>query len=266
VSVELSGAVLADSNVFGACRDITERKQLQEMQLERAVQDEIASSRQRLRELVALNEATLEEERKHIAREVHDELGQVLTALRMDLSLLDMRYGTLDPALGKDVLGMKTTVDRAILGVRNVATHLRPTALDMGLVPAIDWLCQEFVRLTGMPCQLDASNHLELDKTRAVVVFRIVQESLTNISRYASANQVHIVLRQQGEDLTLQVSDNGQGFDMGRAEQKKTFGLLGMHERAIALGGHLKITSSPGHGVILDLSIPVSAGVAEVSA
>jgi PAS domain S-box-containing protein len=266
VSVELSGAVLADGSVFGACRDITERKQLLAMQLERAIQDEVATSRQRLRELVALNEAALEEERKHIAREVHDELGQVLTALRMDLSLLDMRYGRLDTELGKDVLGMKTTVDRAIQGVRNVATHLRPTALDMGLVPAIDWLCQEFVRLTGMPCHLDASNNVELDKTRAVVVFRIVQESLTNISRYASANQVHVVLRQHGDDLTLQVSDNGQGFDMGRAEQKKTFGLLGMRERAIALGGRLKITSSPGHGAILDLSIPVTSGVAEVPA
>ncbi len=260
VLVELSGTLLADGSVYGACRDITERKQLQVIQLERAVETEVAASRQRLRELVALNQAELEEERRHMAREVHDELGQVLTALRMDLSLLDMRHGKRNPALRTEVGGMKTLVDRAIQGVRNVATHLRPTALDMGLVPAIDWLCQEFAHLTGLACHLDAPGNLELDKTREIVVFRIVQESLTNITRYASASQVHIVLRHRGQDLTLQVADNGQGFNMGQAEQRKTFGLLGMRERAIALGGTLVISSVPGRGTTVDLTIPFTAG------
>ena len=266
VPVELTGVVLADGRGFAACRDITERQQLQAMQLERAVAQGLATSRQRLRELVALNEATLEEERKHMAREVHDELGQVLTALRMNLSLLDMPHGKLDARLGAEVQGMKGLVDRAILGVRNVATQLRPTALDMGLVPAIDWLCQEFVRLNRVPCKLDAPDNLELDMTRAVVVFRIVQESLTNITRYACASQVQVVLRQCGDALSLQVADNGQGFDLPQVEQRKTYGLLGMRERAIALGGILKMVSAPGHGTTVDLVIPFHPAVAGATA
>lgn len=263
---ELNGVVLADGRGFAACRDITESRQLQAAQLALAVETELADSRQRLRELVALNEATLEEERKHIAREVHDELGQVLTALRMNLSLLDMPPGKLDAKLGGEVQGMKDLVDRAIQGVRNVATQLRPTALDMGLVPAIGWLCEEFSRLNGLPCTVHAPVNLDLDMTRAVVVFRIVQESLTNITRYAQASQVHVVLRQCSQNLTLQVADNGQGFDLGQAEHRKTFGLLGMRERAIALGGHLQMASSPGHGTTVDLVIPFHAAVAGVAA
>ncbi|MBB1076938.1 PAS domain S-box protein [Rhodoferax sp. 4810] len=266
VKTELSGAVLADGSGFAACRDITERLQLQAMQLERAVEAELTTSRQRLRELVAINEATLEEERKHIAREVHDELGQVLTALRMNLSLLDMPHGRLDTHLKAEVQGMKDLVDRAIQGVRNVATRLRPTALDMGLVPAIGWLCQEFARLNGLPCKLDAPANLDLDMTRAVVVFRIVQESLTNITRYAAASQVHVVLRLCGGELSLQVADNGCGFDLGQVEQRNTFGLLGMRERAIALGGRLQVASSPGHGTTVDLAIPFCAALPGVAA
>lgn len=262
VPAELNAVVLADGRGFAACRDITERHQLQAAQVALAVETELAESRQRLRELVALNEATLEEERKHIAREVHDELGQVLTALRVNLSLLDLPPGKLDAKLGAEVQGMKGLVDRAIQGVRNVAAQLRPPALDMGLVPAMGWLCQEFSRRNGLPCRLDAPDNLDLDMARAVVVFRIVQESLTNITRYASASQVHVVLRHCDEALTLQVTDNGQGFDLGQVEQRKTFGLLGMRERAIALGGRLKMTSSPGRGTVVDLVIPFHAVMA----
>jgi PAS domain S-box-containing protein len=263
-SLSVTPLYLQDHSVVVTHTDITERRQFQAAQLAHAVELGLADSRQRLREMVALNQATLEEERKHIAREVHDELGQVLTALRMDLSLLDMRYGALDPGLLSEVKGMKTLVDQAILGVRNVATHLRPMALDMGLVPAIDWLCQEFVRLNGLPCGLDAPDNLDIDTSRAVVVFRIVQESLTNITRYAQASQVKVQLRHCGQDLLLTVSDDGQGFDLGQIELKKTFGLLGMRERAIALGGRLSIASSPGKGSSVSLSIPFCASATGV--
>ena len=262
LTTELSARRLADGSGFAACRDITERKQLQAAQIALAVEAEIAISRQHLREMAALNEATLEEERKHIAREVHDELGQVLTALRMDMSLLSMRYGTLDPALHGEVQGMKKLVDRAIQGVRNVATHLRPVALDMGLVPAVEWLCQEFSRTNALPCKLDAQGELELDELRAVVIFRILQESLTNITRYAKASAVAVTLSRQGHNLRLEVCDDGCGFDARAIGGKHSFGLLGMRERAIALGGCLDIASAPERGTRVALTIPFNVDAA----
>jgi PAS domain S-box-containing protein len=253
---------LEEQSVVVTHTDITEHKQLQAARLAQAVEAELAASRQSLREMVALNEATLEEERKYIAREVHDELGQVLTALRMDLSLVGLRYGKLDSALLPEIQGMKTLVDRAIQGVRNVAANLRPTALDMGLVPAIEWLCHEFSRHGAAPCKLSAQEPLVLDDARAVLIFRIVQESLTNTSRYAQATGVGVTLARRGDDLWLEVRDNGCGFDVAAIDRQKSFGLLGMRERAIALGGNLTITSttskasSAAPGTVIELTIP----------
>jgi signal transduction histidine kinase len=248
-----AGEVVA---LCGISTDITQLRQLQAAQLALAHETGKASSRQQLRELVAINEATREEERKHIAREVHDELGQVLTALRMDISLLGMRFGAQDAGLQAAVQGMKTLVDRAIQGVRNVATHLRPVALDIGLVPAIEWLCDEVTRTNGLRCTVDVQGTLEFDELRAVVIFRIVQESLTNIARYAQASAADVTLACRGHDLWLEVRDDGCGFDTNVANHNKSFGLLGMRERAIALGGCLDIVSTPGHGTVVTLTIP----------
>lgn len=215
-------------------------------------------SHQRLRELAAQNEATREKEKEHIAREVHDELGQVLTALRMDLSLLGMRYGTLSPTLIDKLTNMKGLVDRAIQGVRNVAVNLRPAALDMGLVPAIEWLCSEFTEHTAVPCQLHAQDeNISLDETRNVVLFRIAQESLTNITRYARASQVDVTLARHDDELVMEVRDNGCGFDMDTTTHKKSFGLLGMRERALALGGELQVCSAAAQGVVIRVAIPI---------
>jgi len=215
-------------------------------------------SQQRLRALAAQTEAMREEERKHIAREVHDELGQVLTALRMDMSLLGMRYGAQTPALLDKLSGMKGLVDRAIQGVRNVAVNLRPAALDMGLVPAIEWLCSEFTERTVVPCHIHArEENISLDETRNVLVFRIAQESLTNITRYAQASRVDVTLKRHKHQLWMDVQDNGCGFDVEATRTQKTFGLLGMRERALALGGTLTITSTPEQGTIIRMMIPI---------
>lgn len=244
------------THFVGTHSDITGRKNAETAMLE--LNRDLSESRQRVRDLAAQNETRLEGERKHIAQEVHDELGQVLTALRMDLSLLAMRFGALDPSVNDKVLEMKRLVDRAILGVRNVAVNLRPPALDMGLVPAIEWLCSEFARQTAIACVLDAGEeNIDLDETRAVVIFRIVQESLTNISRYAGASQVEIKLGRRGSQLDLEVRDNGRGFDRAAAAKLKTFGLLGMRERALALGGRVDIISAPGMGTEIGVSIPI---------
>lgn len=241
--------------VMAVVRDVSERQKAER---------DLGESRQRLRELAAQNEATREEERKHIAREVHDELGQVLTALRMDISLLDMRFGALDPALIDKLVGMKVLVDQAIQGVRNVAVNLRPAALDMGLVPAIEWLCSEFTKRTSVLCVLHKQDeNLSLDETRDVVVFRIAQESLTNITRYAQASRVDVTLGRRGNKLWVEVRDNGRGFDQTAATKRKSFGLLGMHERAIALGGQLHITSAPGQGTGISVLIPLDDDTAK---
>jgi PAS domain S-box-containing protein len=236
--------------------DITHRKRAEAtlLQLNRTLE----LKKIQLRELVAKNEAVREGERKHIAREVHDELGQVLTALRMDTSFIAMRFGNLDPALDAKILGMRALVDNAIQGVRNVASNLRPMALDMGIYLALDWLCQDFAKRTGVVCLLDAKEkEVWLDDARSIVVFRIVQESLTNISRYAEATQVLVTVGLEDSLLGVEVQDNGKGFDAIAVDAKKTFGLLGMRERALALGGHLDVVSSPGLGTTVSLSVPL---------
>ena len=252
---DAAGAV---THFVGTHIDITGRKNAETAM--RNLNRDLSRSRHRLRGLAAQNEARREGERKHIAQEVHDELGQVLTALRMELSLLNMRFGALHPSVGDQVLEMKKLVDRAILGVRNVAVNLRPPALDMGLVPAIEWLCGEFTRKTMIGCVLNASErHIDLDETRSVVIFRIVQESLTNVTRYAGASQVVIHLGRRGAQLRLEVRDNGRGFDRAAAARRQTFGLLGMRERALALGGRVDVISAPGKGTVIGVSIPIDA-------
>ena len=236
--------------VFASARDVTESRRIQE---------EISTSRQRLRELAAQGEAVREEERKHIAREVHDELGQVMTALRMDVSLLGMQTAAQTPAFVEKIQSMKGLIDRAIQGVRDVAGNLRPAALDMGLADAIEWLCSEFTRYTGVPCGFHAGQEIiDLDETRSVVLFRIVQESLTNITRYAQASRVDVTMARRGATLWLEVRDNGKGFDPAEVAKRKSYGLLGMRERAIALDGRVEIISVPGQGTLVEVTVPMT--------
>lgn len=232
-------------------RDVTERRKWEQA---------LAHSREQLRALVAQSEADREEERKHLAREIHDELGQVLTALRMDLSWLTMRFGALDPTLGPKVTEMKSLLDRAIRGARDAVANLRPSTLDMGLLSALENLCAEFALHSDISCRFETQEtNLALDEKRTVVAFRIVQESLTNVMRYASANQVVVSLRLKENTVTIQVRDDGCGFDPLVVSQSRTYGHLGMRERALALGGHLEIAGVPGRGVTIDLAFPFGA-------
>jgi PAS domain S-box-containing protein len=210
-----------------------------------------------LRELAARRETAREEERKHIAREIHDELGQFLTALRMDVSMLRLKFAKDTPALADDVLAVVRTVDKTIQVVRDVATRLRPAVLDMGVAPAIEWLVAEFERHGGVRCRLniyDSGAHL--DEPGATVVFRIVQESLTNIARHAEATLVDITLESDGSHYWIKVHDNGKGFKPARVG-KASFGLIGMRERALMLGGAVHIASEPGIGTEIWVCIPL---------
>ncbi len=235
--------------LFATAHDVTES---------RRIQLEVSLSRQRLREMAARGEAMREYERKNIAREVHDELGQVLTALRMDLTFTEMRHGSPSSELTDKLREMRSLVDRAIQGVRNVAANLRPAALDMGLVPAIEWLCSELTRHAAIPCEFrGAPLSVELPEDRAIGLFRIVQESLTNITRYAQASRVQVTLQAQGDDLVLEVVDDGRGFDPVQVRSRRSFGLLGMEERALALGGRVDISSAPGQGARVRVVVPL---------
>ncbi|UZE26092.1 PAS domain-containing protein [Pseudomonas sp. B21-056] len=223
----------------------------------RAAEERLKQSHARLRQLSSHRETAREEERKRIAREIHDELGQQLTALRIGVSLLRLQFGSEQPQLVERVQTLMSRIDEIIQVVRNVATSLRPSALDMGLTSALEWLVSEFSRNTGIRCQLNAVDvRLELDDERATAVFRVIQESLTNVARHAQATQVDLQLQSNAECILIEVKDNGRGFDPERLS-KRTLGILGMRERGHMLGGTLTIDSAPGQGVCVRVSIPL---------
>jgi signal transduction histidine kinase len=232
--------------------DITERKNA-----EKALQQH----RELLRELSAHHESVREGERAHIAREIHDEMGQALTALKMDLSVVGLESGKKAPRVAEQIRDLKQRVDGLIQTVRNVATALRPAALDLGILPGIEWLVDEFQKRNGIPCSVRVeSGEVDLPEDRGIVLFRILQESLTNIARHAEARSVEILLRRDATHIRLDIKDDGKGFDAEAVGSKKTFGLLGMRERVIMLHGSLNITSLPGEGTQVSVSIPVEGG------
>jgi len=203
-------------------------------------------------------ETSREEERKHLTREIHDELGQHLSALRMGVSVVGLEFGGKNPSLQGKIEGMVTLVDATIKVVRNVVSSLRPSALDMGVVSALEWLAEEFTGHTGVPCSLDVcEENIVLDDQRATTIFRIAQESLTNISRHAHASQVKISLERIDKHYVLQVRDNGVGFDTAR-RKKKSLGLIGIRERTSMLGGEVAIFSVPGVGTTIKVLIPIA--------
>ncbi|MDO9011384.1 MAG: PAS domain S-box protein [Gallionella sp.] len=233
----------------GLVRDIT---------LHKARELELYSYQQLLRDMATKSSSSREAESKRIAREVHDELGQLLTALRMDISLLRIEFGERDPLLKAKIQDMLVLVDKSIKGVRDVTANLRPAALNMGIVPAIAWLCDEFPDRTNTACTLRVINDpVGLDDARTVALFRIVQESLTNVARHAQASRVEITVERSGGDVVLKIHDDGKGFDPAARPENQSFGLMGMRERAIALGGKVIIDSAPSEGTIVSVHIPI---------
>jgi signal transduction histidine kinase len=218
---------------------------------------ELARTQDLLRQLAARSEVLQEEERKHLAREIHDELGQSLSVLRLKLSILGLRFGESCPLLEEEVPSMIELVDSTIKVARNVVTSLRPTALDMGIVSALDWLVNEFTLYTGIQCKLHApTENFHLDERRATEIFRIAQESLTNVRRHAQASKVTVTLRRWQGNYVLEVRDNGKGFNPSLRE-KNSFGLIGIRERALVLEGKVNIRSIPDQGTSIRLYFPI---------
>jgi PAS domain S-box-containing protein len=235
---------------FGIQRDVTDRRQ---------AENELLRSRQELRDLTARLQLVREEERTSIAREVHDELGQALTGLKIDLAWVKPRVAD-RPALAERVQSIIVRIDGAMETVRRIATDLRPSILDdLGLVAAVEWQAQEFERGTGIRVQLEVhAAHPELDDVCATTAFRILQETLTNVARHAHATRVDIVLRVSAGELTLEVRDNGRGATESEIASPRSLGLIGSRERAIACGGELVIRGVRNQGTTVFLRIPLS--------
>lgn len=235
------------TGLVGTLQDITERKRIEQ---------ELLASREQLRELSGHLEAAREEERKRIALEIHDELGQLLTALKMDVSLLRMKIAG-NHAAEQKADEMRELVERTIGMVRHVASHLRPAALNYGIVSALEWLTEDFGRRRHAHCRLTVEGpEPQLDDAVATAVFRIVQESLTNAARHARAARVTVSLSNRPDGLLLCVSDDGQGFEVAAALQGDSYGLLGMRERARMIGGSLNIDSQRSNGTTVSIDIP----------
>ncbi len=230
-------------------RDVTLREQ---------AEAELRSSREQLRALAAHVESVREEERTRIAREIHDELGQQLTGLKIDLGWLAKRLPAVPGALSEKARNMGTLVDATIQSVRRLVTELRPGVLDdLGLVAAIEWQAQEFETRTGIACQFTTRlAEADLDSAHSTALFRILQEALTNITRHAQATRVGIHLEQTPERLVLTVADNGRGITQGELANRQTFGLLGMRERARSIGGRLTILGQPEDGTTVTVEVP----------
>jgi PAS domain S-box-containing protein len=216
----------------------------------------LAESHAQLRELAARREATREDERRHIAREIHDEFGQLLTAIRMEVSMLKQQYAQSHSQFQDSAQRIVALVDRTILEVRNMASMLRPAALETGIVAALEWLADEFTARTGTPCELHLGEEIfNLDESYSIAIFRIVQEALTNIARHAEADAVTIVLERKGVGYNLKVSDTGKGFDV-TTKKVHSLGLIGVRERVFMLDGEMTINSLPGQGTMLEVYLP----------
>lgn len=211
-----------------------------------------------LRQLAVHNEAAREDERRYLAREIHDELGQYLMALRMGVSAIGLKYRERVPEVQGNVDRAIEVVDATIQVVRNVVASLRPKSLDLGIVDALEWLAQTHQALTGTQCVVEIQDEdIRIDDQRATVIFRMVQESLTNIGKHACASRVNIALARDADDYVIQVKDNGMGFDH-TVRKDKSFGLVGMQERAFMLGGKMQIASTLEVGTCVEIRIPVN--------
>jgi len=230
-----------------------------------AANTELAHSRADLRRLSSHLEALREQERARIAREVHDELGGALTAIKMDVVRLRRNVDNAsDPSLAL-LNGLMQTIDQTVKTVRRIATDLRPSLLDdFGIVAALEWQLQEFGERAGLEVHFHSNrDELDLSQDVSTAIFRVFQETLTNIARHAQASAIEVSLEAQPEALVLRVSDNGRGIDLSELDGNKSFGLVSMRERVQLLSGGLEITGAPGRGTTVLVRVPFASQLSE---
>jgi len=237
---------------------VNEELRVEIAERERA-EEQFKASLDQLRALAARLQSVREEERTSIAREIHDELGQACTAIKMDLALIGRKTTKRQTHLRAKVDSASRLVDDMIVTLRRIASELRPRTLDdLGLTAALESQAQEFEARTGIHCRVALPEEpLTLDDERSTAIFRIFQESLTNVARHAHATRVEARLERKADQLIFQVRDNGRGFDPAEAKARKSLGLVGMQERALMLNGELQVEGVPGAGTTMILRIPL---------
>ncbi len=238
------------SKVFVSAIDLTEQKQTLET---------LQRSREQLRNLTAHLESVKEEERKSIAREIHDELGQSLTALKMDISWLCKKLPKKDKIVVKKTESMNNLIDTTVQTVKKISSTLRPSLIDdLGLAAAIEWQSEEYQKRTGTQCTVTIGpEDIPIKSEYAITIFRIFQEALTNITRHSGATEVNVKLLVKKGNLLLNIKDNGKGITKEQIEDPESFGLHGILERAHYCGGEVKISGIKGKGTTVKVRIPV---------
>jgi PAS domain S-box-containing protein len=231
----------------GIITDITAQKETER---------ELTRSREELRELTAHIEALKEEERRAVAREIHDDIGSTLARMKADLAWLGRHHGD-DPGVAAKLAGMTELADGAVQAANRIVQALRPGILDYGIAPALEWQAKDFASHNGIEVTFETNEEeLVLDIEQSTALFRVFQESLTNVSKYARATRVETELFATPFSVTLEVRDNGAGFGAGDLMKPSSFGIRGMMERVRALGGWLDISGPTGRGTTVMLSIP----------
>jgi PAS domain S-box-containing protein len=227
------------------------------------IEEQLRKSYDDIRLLNAHLETIREEERAFIAREIHDELGQQLTALKMDTSWLSKKLTVNDPQTSQRLNSMISLIDETVKTVRRIASDLRPGILDdLGLIAALEWQSNEFEKRTGIKVAFYAEiAELSLDKNCSTALFRVYQELLTNIARHSFATLVETNIRVDAEKLIMSVSDNGKGFDVNNVKAKNTLGLMGINERVAMLHGQLQLNSVANKGTSIIITIPLHQNI-----
>jgi signal transduction histidine kinase len=223
----------------------------------RRVEEDLRRSRQQLRDLAAHLQSVREQERTEMAREIHDELGQALTALKMDAHWVGQRVAA-QPALAEKTRNMTALIDSTVHTVRRISSQLRPKLLDdLGLSAALEWQAREFEQRAGIDCDIRSEpDDIVIDPARTTALFRIFQETLTNVARHAAASGVEALLRTDAGAVELTVTDDGRGITAEQASDPLSLGIVGMRERVYALGGTLEIQGRPRQGTTVRVTLP----------
>jgi PAS domain S-box-containing protein len=252
IPVEISSHLFFYNNkptVLSVARDITERKRAEE---------KLKRTSKLLRELATHLQSIREEERSMIAHEIHDELGQVLTALKIQLLLFARKLNKDQKVLKEKIFSLSDMVDSSVESVQKISSKLHPAILDeLGLTAAIEWQTEEFEKLTGIKCTLVLPDEeIKLDKNKSTAVFRILQEALTNIARHSGAASASISLLKYNLDICLEIKDTGKGITQEQIKDYKSLGIHGIEERVLVFGGSVYIEGIPGKGTTVKIEIP----------